>query len=337
MVIFNKSVLFIVVLTMIMFESNGQITSNQLENSVKQAGNFLRRQQLPNGSFQDSTKALFAIWETILVTDALLDYYPEKDTSISKALDWLSSNENDQHLICHNVECAKNYCTETSALYLRLLNRFEKHESLTSQLLQINNLQEKDGSWKVGNPDVLSNQYFPSVTAFVINLFDIVNFESQNLNLAYTSILKNQLEDGSWGQSWEYYNCPGYALWQCMPALKNNADLDSSFQRGKKFILSHQLEDGSWYYVDPTIENHVSSELQTALMLTCLVKESDVASKIAVEKGIKFLLKNQKETGMWDGGFFPIPTNRYKKREYLFATSLIFKLLITYQKVVSNE
>ena len=313
----------------------GQIPPAHLIESSNRASTFLKDVQLPSGAFQDSTNPLFNVWETILVTDALLDHFPEEDSSIQLGLRWLKSYENDQQLLCHNVVCSTSYCIETSAAYLRLLNRLTSTQKLDSPFKTIEQLQEKNGSWKVGNPDVLDQVDFPSVTAFVINLFDAAHYPAKQLDGAYDYLITKQLPNGSWGQTWEYYNCPGYALWQCMPALKSHAP--ATWQRGKDFILQQQLENGSWLYTDSLIKNHVSAELQTAFMLHCLVDEQDEQSKIACGKGIQFLLQSQLTSGAWDGGFFPIPNARYKKREYLIATALILKLLIAYQLVETHD
>lgn len=315
----------------------GQITKEQLTESSNRAAFFLKRVQLPSGAIQDSANPLFNIWETILVTDALLDYFPETDTTIQRGLKWLHSNENEQRLMCHNVVCTTSYCIETSAVYLKLLSRLTSVQKLDSQLKTIAQLQEKNGSWKVGNPDVLDQLDFPSVTAFVINVFDSLHYSTQQLDLAYHYLIDEQLPDGSWGQTWEYYNCPGYALWQCMPALKKNPNGQSAWQKGKDFILSTQLDNGSWFYTDSLIKNNVSPELQTAFMLHCLVNEQDETSKLACSKGMIFLLQSQLINGSWNGGFFPIPNERYKKREYLIATALILKLMIAYQLIETHD
>jgi len=79
--------------------------------------------------------------------------------------------------------------------------------------------------------------------------------------------------------------------------------------------------------LDPGIENTTSPELQTALMLRCLVGAKDPMAQRALKNGLDFLLKTQLSNGSWDGGYFPIPSARYKKKEYLLATSLIIQSL----------
>ena len=315
----------------------GQITKNALIASTEKASMFLKQAQTESGSINDSTNTLFSIWETILVTDALLDQFPMTDSTVQRAAGWLQSLETEQGLVCHNEKCSHNYCIETSALYLRLLNRLKSTDNLDERLKTIQQLQEKNGSWKVGNPDVLEKTDFPSVTGFVLNLYTALEVNPARKYDAYLFLISSQLENGSWGQTWEYYNCPGYALWQCLPAIKKCPSGAITFEKGKAFILSSQLADGSWYVAENEQTNHVSAELQTAFMLSCLQEETDELSQKAFHKGLSFLLSKQLPNGAWEGGFFPIPNERYKKREYLIATALTYKLMIAAQNNFRDE
>lgn len=295
--------------------------------SAQNALGFLLLAQRDDGCISDSTNPLFDVWETILVADALQNAHATAyRTEVQRALSFLQQQENPEALICHNSKNKAFTCIETSAYYLEL-RRKEDDPRLNEKLALISRMQEADGSWKILNPDVNQNISFVSVTAFVVHLFESYGYTSYAKKAALEFIASKQLADGSWGQCWEYYNSPGYALWQCLGALKNEADYASSYQRGLNFIIGSQLDDGSWRYIDPAIVNTPSPELQTALMLRCLVGEDAPACKRALMKGIDFLLQQQLANGSWEGGYFPIPNARYKKKEYLLATSLILQTL----------
>ena len=314
-----------------------QLTQTELSESADKAAAFLKNAQTSDGAIADSSNALFNTWETILVTHALLDQFSASDSTIQRALGWLSRQTNPQGLICHNTRCSASYCVETSAAYLQLLLRLDSAKNIRSQLDLIAQLQEPNGSWKIVNPDVYEHTDFPSVTAFVLNLFRSANYPAGNTAAAQAFIRSNQLQDGSLGQSWEYYGCPGYALWQCLPVLRSDSTHREAWQKSLDFILSSQLPDGSWYTIDPTKVNNTSAQLQTAFMLHCLLPETDTASRAAFSRGMRFLLDSQQENGAWDGGLFPIPNARYKKREYLVATALIYRLLIASQQTLPHE
>ncbi|MDH4473346.1 MAG: prenyltransferase/squalene oxidase repeat-containing protein [Fluviicola sp.] len=335
----KRTVFLLLLLMNLSLTVRGQITKNALIVSSEKASTFLKQAQTESGSINDSTNTLFSIWETILVADALLDQFPATDSTIQRAITWLQSLETEQGLVCHNVKCSRNYCIETSALYIRLLARLQSTDSLSllQRLKTIEQLQEKNGSWKVGNPDVLDKTDFPSVTGFVLNLYSALHFNSSRKLDAELFLISSQLENGSWGQTWEYYNCPGYALWQCLPSIKKCPSGAITFEKAKAFILKSQLENGSWYVAENEQTNHVSAELQTAFMLSCLQEEADELSQKAFYKGISFLLSKQLSNGSWEGGFFPIPNERYKKREYLITTALTLKLMIAAQNTFRDE
>jgi hypothetical protein len=327
----NSPKTYLWILLLLPLLSLGQYDSLRMRQSLVSAATFLEKAQLPSGAICDSANPLFNTWETILATDALLGHYPETHPTIARALLWLSSNTNSDGLVCHNSACRDSYCIETTCLYLQLLNRLDEQPPLNRRIALLEELQGADGSWKVGNPDVVFNPNYVSVTAFMLNLFQSDSHVPKKGDAAFRYIIAQQEKNGSWGQTWEYYDCPGYALWQCMPALWQEPAYRSAYEQAKNYILTTQLENGSWYTAEAPERHHVSAQLQTALMLTCLLWESDETSRRAVVEGLRFLMDTQLESGAWDGGLFPIPNQRYTKREYIFATALICKLLSTLQ------
>lgn len=308
-----------------LFPALGQSDTLRLRERLDRAVVFLERAQIPSGAICDSTNPLFNTWETILATDALLDHYPETHPTVQRALEWLRSNENEQGLICHNSACRTAYCIETSCLYLQLLHRLKV--PVADRVALLEQLQQPNGSWQIGNPDVLFRTDYASVTAFMLNLYTTTDYRSGRADAAFAYVAAQQSADGSWGQTWEYYSCPGYALWQCMPPLRTREARRSEWEKAKSYILENQLANGSWYVAENPEIHHVSPQLQTALMLSCLAGETDDASRAAWAKGMDFLLATQLENGGWEGGFFPIPNQRYRKRESIFATALACKLL----------
>ena len=67
-------------------------------------------------------------------------------------------------------------------------------------------------------------------------------------------------------------------------------------------------------------------------MLNSLQNYDEILNDKPIKKAIDFLLKSQKKDGSWEGGYFPIPNNRYTKKEYVFATSLALIALNKYVK-----
>lgn len=72
---------------------------------------------------------------------------------------------------------------------------------------------------------------------------------AERAKAAAAALLATQREDGGWGQN---PNLPSdaYATGQSLTALRESGALrvaDAAYQRGVKFLLSTQWEDGSWY------------------------------------------------------------------------------------------
>jgi hypothetical protein len=66
---------------------------------------------------------------------------------------------------------------------------------------------------------------------------------------AAKELLAEQREDGGWGQIPSLAS-DAYATGQALTALHENGALsvkDAAYQRGVRFLMNSQLEDGSWY------------------------------------------------------------------------------------------
>jgi hypothetical protein len=293
--------------------------------ALEKATGFLSRIQRTDGALCDTVNRLFESWETVLAATAL--YETKQDTSdvmLQKALGFLRENENESGLICHNQKCRNGYCLETTSVYYSLLWDIGEKEKVRKGAKMIAAMQKKTGQWEIGNPDVREQKEFPSVTAFVLAMLEKAGAEPHYKKEAYSWLSGKQKEKGDWGRAWEYYNTPVYALWPMMKVLKGVEK-----KKALDYIYSQQQKDGSWFFHDSLVKRETSRELQTALMLLALYN-SGAPNDEAVERGIDFLLSRQNDNGCWDGGYFPIPAERYIKKEYVFATALSMSVLNRY-------
>jgi len=300
--------------------------------SQQRGVNFLKSIQRNDGAICDTINSLFETWETILALTAI--YKTNSSVNISvvkKGISFLMKNENSDGLICHNQQCKKAYCLETTAVYFNLLKLTGKNEKMKSSLKKIAAFQKLTGEWDIGNPDVTLQKDFPSVTAFVLNLFHDAAAEPVYKKEAISWLLKRQSSAGDWGSVWEYYGCTAYALWPIMKVLQNENTPESTLAKDKAiaYVLALQNNDGSWHNKNTALQKQTSASLQTALMLLAL-QHAGLKNIEAITRGINFLVKNQQQTGSWDGGYFPIPEKRYSKQEYVFATALAVDVLHNY-------
>jgi squalene cyclase len=294
-----------------------------VNDAIKRGRNFLIHVQKNDGAISDTLNPLFETWETVLAATALYD--TKKDTNeitFKKALSFLRKNENINGLVCHNKKCKEAYCLETTAQYFLLLIRMGLKEKIKPRLEFIKELQKPTGEWEIGNPDVKEIKDFPSVTAFILQLFTIADIKPKYEKEAYQWLISKQNEARHWGNAWEYYNCPAYTIWPALQIKTTHTGYATAKEKVSAYILKSQYKNGSWNYIDLAINKGPSAELQTALMISSLENYPATKNKEQISKGIVFLLSKQTSNGSWDGGDFPIKNERYQKKEYVFATAL---------------
>lgn len=281
---------------------------------------FLIRSQASSGAISDPNNPLFDVWETIEAAIALRETGDSTEPALQRALAFLRANENPSGLVCHNQKCRAQHCLETSAEYLLLLGP----PAAATRAAAISAMQNDDGSWAIGNPDVREQPEFPSVTAFVIGALEASGVAASKK--AHAWLLSAQNAEGHFGSAWEYYATPAYALWPAMRALEDH----DALARAEAYIRGAQLDDGGWYHRDPSRPKWASKELQTALMLSALRYGDRERNRATVERGVQFLLRAQRADGSWDGGDFPIASVRYQKKEHIFATARALSVLAWY-------
>ncbi len=294
------------------------------EKALDKGLEFFASIQREDGAICDTVNPLFDIWETVEAATAI--YAVRKDTAdetFRKAMQFLAANENPAGLLCHNVKCRASYCLETTSEYFILLADIYGPEKIQPRMDTIRKLQKPTGEWEIGNPDVLENKAFPSVTAFVLSAFEAAKMEPLYPKAAWTWLLQQQNAEKNWGKTWEYYGVKAYALWPVMRALRqeNSKEFALPIQQTADYIFSAQQGKLYWDSGDPAQPKRISAELETALMLAAYPDLIGNVGHIATENGLQFLIQSQGEDGHWDGGFFPIPNARYVKEEYVFATA----------------
>lgn len=321
------------VLSSFLFFTNCAEKENDIQVAITNGIHFLDGIQRADGAICDTVNPLFDTWETVLCASALLQVRADtNDATLHKALVYLRQNENTDGLICHNKKCKSAYCLETTAAYFLLLRQTGKEEQVKERSKRMMDLQKPTGEWEIGNPDVRIQKDFPSVTGFALGLLQTAGLEPKYPAEAFHWLLQKQTPEGDWGAAWEYYDCPAYALWPILRAIKdeNTPEMASARQKAIHYIIYSQNSDGAWDFSRAEQQKRPSAELQTALMLSALAYVDFDKKEEITRKAVAFLLDHQQKNGSWDGGYFPIDSKTYEKKEYVFATALALSTLENY-------
>lgn len=303
-----------------------------IQKAIQKGKAFLKGRQTYHGAICDSTLGIFNVWETILSAQTLYNIDQNKtDTVLIKVLQYLKKSENAEGLVCHNNVQKNNYCIETSAIYLQLLADLAGKESVQKRANVIAKLQQKNGSWLIGNPDVKEALNFPTVTAFALNILQKAHTPVRYPKEALAWLVGKQREEGHWSFTWEYYDLPAYGLWAISEVIAplKTPDMQAAKSKAIQYILKSQQADGTWEYGSMADFKTPSKELEVALSLASiqnfLAHEKNEPLEYAAYKAIQYLLKQQTPSGAWEGGFFPAPNSQ--KKEYIFATAMALRTL----------
>ncbi|MEF8879309.1 MAG: prenyltransferase/squalene oxidase repeat-containing protein [Candidatus Thermoplasmatota archaeon] len=303
----------------------------EIKDSINNAIDFLINNQNKDGSVSLNKDTRWDVWET---ANAYLSIYfanKNKEIFLKKSINFIAKSKRKDGSFCHNVSFKKgDYCMETTPLCL--LTLYTKKKNIQSGLNFIFDKQKQNGSWEIGNPGIIKYKDWPSVTGFILYSFLHMDIKSDSLKKGIEFLLKKQQLDGSWGSHWVYYDTPYYPMHTILPVLKKIGKKNtSSFKKAINFIVKEQNVDGSW---GKEVENRPSKNLRTALALNSLLNSEYPSVNIKIEKGINWLLENQKTNGSWSGGEF---VGWPGKKEDIFTTATAIRALNKYNTLLRKK
>lgn len=308
-----------------------QIDESEVGMAILRGIEFLESNQNRNGSISLNNDKTFNIWETANSVIAINAGDSNNSVTVVKAVDYLLGNsEGDGSFYYSSLNKRNSYCIETTPAAMMVLS--DQEEAVKKGLDFIVSKQEADGSWDIGEWHIeKSKRHFPSATCYALVSLMCNSRKNETTSKGIRYVLGSQQSDGSWGSAWEYYDTPYYATQVCILALKLNSPEDPSIKRAIWFIERNQSADGSWGL---DYRNRPSKALRTALALNSLLVAGKKANPNSIERGMKWLLKNQNKDGSWHGGRF---VNLRHKREDIFATTMAVLALKRYQYYKRGE
>jgi squalene-hopene/tetraprenyl-beta-curcumene cyclase len=305
---------------------------------------FTQRGPSPDGDVRWMEACQSPVWDTCLAVTALLDAGAKPaDPSVKKAAEWLLAEEvtvvGDWAVRRPSLapggwafEFANdNYpdIDDTAEVAMALHRVGEATVPGTDAAVRRGmawtvGMQSKDGGWGAFDADNVSKiiDKLPfcdfgavtdppsaDVTAHVVEaLAHVGGIDSLEGRRGVQWLLDNQEADGSWFGRWgaNYLYGTGAAV----PALTaaGVATDAPSIRRAVRWLEQHQNEDGGWgedlrSYVDRSWHGRgESTASQTAWALLALLAADEHSQ--AVDRGVEYLVRTQREDGNWDEDLF---------------------------------
>lgn len=286
------------------------------------------------------------VWDTALACQTMLVVENGNSPAIKNGLDWLRERQlndepGDWRQVRPNLQGGgwafqySNYHypdlddTSMVAWAMQRADKADYAESIQRAVNWTAGMQSKNGGF--GSFEVDNTQYYlnsipfadhgalldpptADVTARCIALLAIVDKEkyAPNIQAAIKYIKSDQEADGSWYGRWGTNYI--YGTWSVLTGLEvaGEEPQQDYIRRAVDWLYSVQNEDGGWgesndsYYPPKHRRPYPSTAFQTAWALLGLLSAGEVKSE-GVQRGVDFLLKNQKMNGLWHDASYTAP------------------------------
>ncbi len=220
---------------------------------------------------------------------------------------------------------------DDTAVVLMLLYRYADdgvvdRAKLDRGLAWVLGMQGRDGGWgafdvdndmtilnqlPLGDLEAMIDPSTPDLTGRVLELLGQIGYGTSDraVKKAIKFLRKTQEGDGSWWGRWGVNHIYGTCAVLCgLGAVGEN--LKAPYVRkAVRWIKDNQNQDGGWgecceSYADPSLKcRGASTPSQTAwAMMALMAAEEELAQEVV--RGVKYLLKRQKDDGTWDEEWF---------------------------------
>jgi len=263
---------------------------------------WLQTTQNPDGGYREALN--LNVWDTALSIIALTEVganYPNSSDIINKAAQWLVDHQNDNGGWAFSgmqdsslPSDADDTALSTLAIIRAKLTSTDAKSAIQRGIEWLQQNQGTDGSWSTYQPGQ-GDVGCVSITAHAIEALLADGDNEMFVNRGIQWLRANIHRDGYWNDLWLAKRTYGtaYAL---VALVKAGFGDVPEIARGIRWLERTQNADGGWgedMFGNPTD----STVEQTAWCTYALLLTDDENS--AAQKGVEFLLKNQREDGSW--------------------------------------
>lgn len=264
---------------------------------------WLQATQNPDGGCREALN--LNVWDTALSIIALTEVsisYPNSSDIISKAAQWLVDHQNDNGGWAFSgmrdsslPSDADDTALATLAIIRAKLTSTDAKSAIQRGIEWLKQNQGTDGSWSTYQPGQ-GDVGCVSITAHAIEALLADGDNEMFVNRGIQWLRANIHREGYWDDLWLAKRTYGTACALAALVKAGFGDVPE-IARGIRWLEQTQNTDGGWgedMFGNPTD----STVEQTAWCTYALLLTANSENR-AAEKGVEFLLKNQKENGSW--------------------------------------
>ena len=290
------------VLALIEIHKNGSADS-EIQLLIEKGIEWLRATQNPDGGCREALN--LNVWDTALSIIALTEVsasYSNSSDIISEAAQWLVDHQNDNGGWAFSGMCdsslpsdADDTALGTLAIIRAKLTSTDANSAIQRGIEWLKQNQGSDGSWSTYQPGQ-GDVGCVSITAHAIEALLAFGENEISVNRGIQWLRSTIHRDGFWDDLWLAKRTYGTAC-AIAALVKAGFGEASEIARGIRWLEQTQNTDGGWG--EDMFGNPTDSTVEQTAWCTYALGLVDRENRSA-QKGIAFLLKNQKENGSWE-------------------------------------